>query len=72
MEPKKVAILIALLVGLVFAGKYTCSMWKMYNPPAQAGYGAGYGYSEDYGDGTGAKGGKGGKGAKGAKGAETP
>ena len=50
MEPKKVVILVLLLVGLVFAGRWACAQWHHYNPEQTGTPGYGYGY--------GAKGGK--------------
>ena len=41
MDPKKVVILVVLLLGLVFAGKWACGKWQQYNPPPQEGGGYG-------------------------------
>ena len=64
MDPKKILILVVLLVGLVFAGRWTCKEWQRYHPEPAAGggygYGAGYGGYGGYG---GAKAPEGGGGA---------
>ncbi|MCX7016167.1 MAG: hypothetical protein NTW86_27015 [Candidatus Sumerlaeota bacterium] len=53
MDPKKIAILIVLLIGLVFAGRWTCQKWKMYHPQPRGGaYGYGYGYAKKGAPGT--------------------
>ena len=55
MDPKKILILVVLLIGLVFAGKWTCNEWKRYHPPAApySSYGAPYGGAYDYDTGAG-------------------
>jgi hypothetical protein len=37
MEPKKVAIFVVLLVGLVFAGRWACQKWDYYHPEPELG-----------------------------------
>lgn len=47
MDPKKIVILVILLIGLVVAGKFACEQWGSLQPPAPTGAG-GYGsYSTD-------------------------
>ncbi len=51
MDPKKIIILVVLLIGLVFAGKWTCQEWTKYHPDQETsdygyGYGGGYGYGK--------------------------
>jgi hypothetical protein len=52
MDPKKILILVVLLIGLVFAGKWTCKEWQRYHPEPGPAYGYGYGggYGGGYGD----------------------
>jgi len=47
MDPKKIVILVLLLIGLVVAGRWACEKWKFYNPPPSGQYyGYGYGYGK--------------------------
>jgi len=48
MDPKKVVILILLLVGLVVAGRWACAKYHHYNPEPQGvtGYGGYGGYGK--------------------------
>jgi len=49
MDPKKVAILVLLLIAFVVAGRWTCHKWQYYHPtpPPAAAYGQTYpGYGQ--------------------------